>query len=119
MGNSNCQFSVASVYRGLCDGQEVNNADIWKTIWRLKVRERIRHFVWLLHHEGVKTNHLLASRGLGEPYCKDCPRDEETYLHALRDCRAVKPTWVRLVNARHQTEFFTADASNWINMNKT
>lgn len=46
-GSANGNFSTATMYDNLTHtgGQDIK----WKKIWRIKVPERIRMFIWIMH----------------------------------------------------------------------
>lgn len=67
-------------------------------IWKLSVHERIRSFIWMIHHNGIKTNKYLSQLKLREQYCDDCTDDEETILHVIRNCIHAKPIWIQLLS---------------------
>lgn len=58
----------------------------WKKIWRLRVLERVKTFVWLLKHGRLLTNHSKSRKGLGAAACKLCGHTNESTLHVFRDC---------------------------------
>jgi hypothetical protein len=41
-------------------------------IWRLRVPERVKTFVWLLHHDRLLTNFNKSKMGLGSSMCNIC-----------------------------------------------
>jgi hypothetical protein len=49
----------------LCRIEDMDIDDSWKKIWKLKVPERVRMFVWWMHHERILTNFHKSRMGLG------------------------------------------------------
>ncbi|CAI8592221.1 unnamed protein product [Vicia faba] len=43
--------------------------DHWKGIWNLSVTKRIRVFVWMIYHNGIKTNQYLNHLNLPDNLC--------------------------------------------------
>lgn len=64
-----------------------NHWNGWGKIWKLKVAPRVKHFIWLLMHNAVKTSDYLYSLKLGPlnmcPFCKLFP---ETAEHLFLNC---------------------------------
>ncbi|KAL5099575.1 hypothetical protein RYX36_003902, partial [Vicia faba] len=46
--------------------------DHWKGIWNLSVTKRIRVFVWMIYHNGIKTNQYLNHLNLPDNLCDYC-----------------------------------------------
>ncbi|PNX84686.1 hypothetical protein L195_g046169 [Trifolium pratense] len=42
IGRNNCGFSVAGMYNNICGHHEVEDNNMWRKAWRLKVPERVR-----------------------------------------------------------------------------
>jgi hypothetical protein len=97
--NAGGNFSIAGMYHALCN-YDLNNIDkVWKCIWRLKVPERVRTFVWMVKHGRLLTNERKHRMGLGSEMCDFCRDHKDTTLHALRDCVLVRPLWLSVVDA--------------------
>jgi ribonuclease HI len=110
-------FSIARMYHALCDYDLNNNDKVWNCIWRLKVPERVRTFVWMVKHGRLLTNERKHRMGLGSEMCDFCRDHKDTTLHALRDCVLVRPLWLSVVDASLRHEFFTTNLDEWIEMN--
>jgi hypothetical protein len=65
VGGNKSSFSVATMYNNICGFQHVDNRSMWSLIWKLKVPERVRMFVWWMHHERILTNFHKSRMGLG------------------------------------------------------
>lgn len=83
----------------------------WSWIWKLAALENVRFFFWLACHNLVRTNSLLACRGiLLSNVCQRCGLGEETFLHCVRDCQDslalwhalgfVSPTFIRIMDVQ-------------------
>ncbi|KAI5428100.1 hypothetical protein KIW84_033197 [Lathyrus oleraceus] len=80
-GSANGNFSTATMYDNLTNtgGQDIK----WKKIWRIKVPERIRMFIWIMHWNALKTNQFVAQRHLRDPDCTECRGKDESQIHVL------------------------------------
>lgn len=53
--------------------------DGWENLWHLKIAPRVKHFIWLLLHNGVKTHEYPYRLNLGpRTLCGFCNLDYET-----------------------------------------
>lgn len=96
---SDGQYSSKSAYAWLTQPSMVNNSDhpcsmSWSWIWKLNLPENIQHFVWLVMHGSLPTNHtrLLHHVSL-DGSCQRCGSNQETILHTLRDCPRSQQVW--------------------------
>ncbi|KAI5395469.1 hypothetical protein KIW84_061876 [Lathyrus oleraceus] len=89
--------------------QWLPQAHDWKIIWRLKVPEVIKTFVWLLKHDRLLTNQSKSQRGLGVAACKLYGHAIETTLHVFRECPCALEVWVNKVPTEMQHEFFNLE----------
>ena len=88
---------------------------IWRHIWKIKVPERIRHFLWLVCHDKILTNANRCRRNISD--IADCPCygfTEETTLHMLRDCERMATLWKMIIPTTIAQWFFRVDLRNWI-----
>ncbi|RYR24239.1 hypothetical protein Ahy_B02g057733 [Arachis hypogaea] len=62
-----------------------------------KSLKRLKTFCWLLTHEALLTNNRRKSRNLidNNDYLRCCG-EEETVLHALRDCLYICTAWISI-----------------------
>jgi len=100
-GNRACMFKfVLSFIR-----QEVNGSDepIWKFIWKMKTRQRVKFFLWLATHDRLMTNFNRFTRGVAsDPSCKCCPFTSEDTNHILRNCVHARRIWRNLIPIRNK-----------------
>ncbi|CAL5198816.1 unnamed protein product [Lathyrus oleraceus] len=95
-GTANGEFTIASMHQFLAppgSSRAFNNRIVWKSIRQLQVPERIRCFIWKLFHNGLTTNKYLGHLQLRSANYDVCRSQEETSLHALRDCVIAKQVW--------------------------
>jgi ribonuclease HI len=110
-------FSIAEMYHVLCDFNMTENFSVWQSIWKLKVPERVRAFIWIVKHDRLLTNVRKHRMGLGMSQCNYCRDQAETTLHVLRDCALIQPFWISVVNYSFRYQFFSSSLQDWIAMN--
>lgn len=67
-------------------------------IWRLKVPERIRVFLWLVSQQAIMTNEERFRRHIGvSNVCQVCRGGVESIINVLRDCPAMQGIWDRII----------------------
>lgn len=87
-------FSVRSSYELEMGRAKVAKWSGWKLIWRLRVQQRVRVFVWLLAHQKILTNACQRRRKLTDNLgCKHCLGGVKDAIHMIRDCTASKEIW--------------------------
>lgn len=61
----------------------------WDAIWKVRVQQRIRVYLWLAMHDRLMGNANRVKRQLTlDPRCSHCGADEENTLHILWECTA-------------------------------
>ncbi|XP_035547375.1 uncharacterized protein LOC118348911 [Juglans regia] len=97
------KFSVKSTYH--LQGELVDRrrgqssissryADLWTKIWKIKVSNAIKKFLWRAGLESIPTEQNMYKRKVVEsPYCPICLAEPETAIHTLWSCRAAKDVW--------------------------
>jgi len=110
-------FCVAAMYAFLSNAPQENVASKWRQVWRLKVPERVRYFIWLLNHDRLLTNYNKSRMRLGSAMCGFCGNIIENSLHVLRDCPLVMPMWLNVVPVNMRDRFFIGDLNHWIAFN--
>lgn len=95
MKQGNSRFSIKSAF-SLLRGDASEDVWIgWKRIWRLKVQERAKVFMWLLAHDRVLSNWARWRRKLAtSPCCDRCSVAKEDGIHAIRDCKGSREVWI-------------------------
>lgn len=87
----------------------------WSWIWNLKLPENISHFVWLIMHESLPTNHFRHSRHVtNDPSCHRCGAMHETIIHTLRDCPHAKRIWNSVGYMTPHSFFGPHDSRGWL-----
>lgn len=111
------RFSVRSAYSFLTrDYSPAQQMDLFfSRVWKLKVPERVRVFIWLVVSQVVMTNSERRRRHLCDSaICQVCKSGEETILHVLRDCPAMSGIWTRIVPRNRRQAFFDQSLLEWL-----
>lgn len=94
--SANGEFTVKSAYR-IATRDEKPKPDMslfYRCVWRFRVPERVRMFLWLVSHQIIMTNVERKRRHLCDSdVCSVCKGDFETTLHILCDCPAMLGIW--------------------------
>ncbi|XP_050211436.1 uncharacterized protein LOC126661625 [Mercurialis annua] len=103
--NKNGIYSVRSGYFLALNGAGISSGNPsirhnvdpwWKKIWQLSISGKVKHFLWRLCHGTLPCNLNLAKKGVGvQSLYPRCGIDEESDLHALKDCDQVRGLWLR------------------------
>ncbi|KAL3528848.1 hypothetical protein ACH5RR_008170 [Cinchona calisaya] len=71
-----------------------HGGNIWKSIWSLKIKNKLKHFLWKCTQEILPINTTIFRRiGKGLPMCCGCGEEEEFVEHCLFLCRLTKEIW--------------------------
>lgn len=113
----NKEFTISKMYSILDNTSYINTNNKWKRIWRMRVPERVRCFIWQLRFNRLLTNKYKSCMGMGSPMCKYCKNVEEDVLHVLRDCPLVMSLWMRDVKVKWRISFFFGSLHQWLDLN--
>lgn len=84
-------------------------------IWRMKIQQRIKVFIWIMAHGKIMTNNERWRRRLTDSVeCSRCSQGEESVLHATRECQWARKVWDFLVPAELKDEFFLLELRPWM-----
>ena len=73
------------------DNQASTNP-MWAKLWKSKIHERLKIFLWRLGSNTLPTLTNLASRfGMESVLCPLCHLEDESYSHLFPNCNKVKP----------------------------
>ena len=93
---SDGDYSVRSAYRMLVSAESIlqsSSSDsgstelVWKKIWKMKVPNKIQHFIWRATKDSFPTKQNLKARHI--PIAKDCDgygEHTESIVHCLWLC---------------------------------
>ena len=97
--NKNGKFTVKSAYRvaqqvlKVRRGVESSNGgygkQVWATLWKLKILNKIKVFRWRTCHDILATRlNLTKRRIISDNRCPICCRCPESTIHVLWECAA-------------------------------
>ena len=96
-------YCVKSGYKLLCNlhNLDTNHLQIsesqlgfWKSIWKMKVPGKIKHFIWKACTNSLPTkDNLMKRKILNESVCSRCAEESESVVHALWSCACIKTVW--------------------------
>ena len=110
-------FDLRSAYK-IAMGELHDDEFPGKWIWKTDILPRIKTFVWQCYHNSIGVKECLVGRGmLGDDLCPLCGRFPETIIHALRDCKSVKPMWIQLGVRWADRRFWTEELREWLELN--
>lgn len=109
------RFTVKDAYTWLQERNQTPTSLLdWRWVWRLKVPERIRIFIWLLLHNSIQTNsHRFRCNLSSSPSCARCSAAKEDALHCLRDCPHSREIWMR-AGALAWPGFQVSGCTDWV-----
>lgn len=56
----------SKVYHHLCNGDAYSDSwEGWAILWHLNIAPKVKHFIWLLLHNAIKTHEFLYRLNLG------------------------------------------------------
>lgn len=113
--NKNGIYSTKSGYQWLIS---LNGSNIathsWSWIWRRKIPEKFKFFIWLACHNSLPTLSLLHHRQIAaSANCLCCGDFDETIFHCIRDCSFSSVIWHHI--GFSDNSFFAATCiEDWI-----
>lgn len=102
-GSANGLFTVKSAYH-MAKEMELNRkagssqgggfGELWRSIWKLRIPNAEKHFLWKACKEILPTKANLTQRHvLDDDMCPICGLHEETGFHILWDCSSARDVW--------------------------
>ena len=88
-------FSVKSLIKSTLSPRVFSQQEPnWQGLWKLKLHERLKIFIWRLGSNALPTKVNLAHHiGLGDLMCTLCGESEEPFSHLFLQCKVVRPLW--------------------------
>lgn len=110
-------FSIASAYKSQFSALPSPSYS-WNWIWELPCPSKQRLLIFRVIHNSLPTKSLLCNRSLmNNSTCFRCNLQDETLLHALRDCDSSKGLWLELNSMAVTSDFFALDLHSWLSVN--
>ena len=90
----NGAFSVRSCYRLISGDCKSEAHPVWHKIWKLKILEKMRNFLWRCARECIPTRYALSSkRVFVADSCPLCHSYSESISHILFECPVAVDCW--------------------------
>ena len=69
---------------------EIRKHSIWKQLWNLNLKHKLKHFIWKCLEDGIAIKEALHKRtGERDNICTICGEEEETVEHMFFKCPSV------------------------------
>ncbi|KAL5537570.1 hypothetical protein UlMin_045558 [Ulmus minor] len=99
-------YWLATKCRSVSLSSTLNPNSWWKRFWRLRIPSKIRVFLWKAYHNWIPSSVNLAKHGVPTQIrCLICNEANDTTLHALWGCKALKTLKV----IKHLADFLEAN----------
>ncbi|XP_061339719.1 uncharacterized protein LOC133286328 [Gastrolobium bilobum] len=117
--NNSHLITVKEIYNRLY-GHAIVDAEareMWKCLWSWNGPQKVKIFGWKLLHHRLLTKSRIASWNEGDSRCPYCGANDETILHALRDCNCANRIWDQFLPSQLPEDFFNQDLYHWLYCN--
>lgn len=92
---------LASDWQNVIEGSVGSNgslnrteATVWDIIWKLKVANKVKVFLWRACHDFLPCAANLSRRHIGtNAVCFRCDKEDESTIHCLWNCDFAKKVW--------------------------
>lgn len=111
-------FSVSSAYN-LVHVNTGNEDDItWTNIWKMKVPNKMRVFLWLAYHQKIMSNEIRKKKGFtNQDSCHRCNGIVEDVGHILRWCPNAEDVWRRVAPSEYASSGWSKPLTDWLGEN--
>jgi hypothetical protein len=106
-------FTVKSAYHGAMrskiqmqaeSSSTVGRKELWRCLWKLKIPNAEKNFLWRACHEILPTKASLFRRKITEDaLCPICTLEEETCFHILWSCPSARDVWSGSIRRFHKS----------------
>lgn len=101
---------VSRAGEGCSNDSKSIGMSFWSKIWRLKVVNKVKLFIWRACNNFIPCAANLVSRKIGhDSRCLRCGAPEESSIHALWYCKAAQQVWKHTflwVVCKHMAQYF-------------
>lgn len=81
------KFSIRESYKYICCTSTLDQLKDDETIWKMKVPQRVKTFLWMPVRNKILTNAKHVRRDMSfSPFCEQCGKLHEFAIHVVRDC---------------------------------
>ncbi|KAK8277284.1 hypothetical protein V6Z12_D10G255900 [Gossypium hirsutum] len=102
------KFSMRESYKHLCCPISSSQLGDDEVIWKMKIPQRVRTFLWMLVWNKIFPNEERAQK---------CGKSIESAIHAVRDCDFAQLVWKSLLPRNAWNVFFNFHIGEWIHWN--
>ncbi|XP_028093960.1 uncharacterized protein LOC114294059 [Camellia sinensis] len=114
-GSPGREFTVSFVYEMLQDNE--NRADDWSWVWKLRLPQKLKGFLWTVLHGKLLTNQMRLKRGLTDtPHCLRC-NGVEDMNHLFRECYIAKEVWLIVFDKQWYIDMIRRPWMDWLMRN--
>jgi hypothetical protein len=111
--NADGVFTVKSCYNFINDGGI--RCAFTRIIWKAKIPEKVKIFIWLATKNRILTTENLKKRGwVGRDSCSLCNEAEETNFHILITCPFTQSLWQKILPKLNISEPPTSVEDSWL-----
>lgn len=118
-GLFSCQSAYCTLKRQDTMTEQRRSSNInWKLLWKSKLPNKFKHFLWLAMQDRLMTNMLCFKRQMThDASCTICSGVNETTAHILRDCKAAKLIWKEVLTPQDLIKFEDIQEEGWFKGN--
>lgn len=122
-------FSVKSAYSLIQQVQEGKRSDaetsheredrrkMWKRVWKLSVKMKLKHFLWKCIHSWLPTNEAVRKRGVKcDTICRRCEMSSESKEHIFFQCPESMFVWKLAPISWEHFSHLIGNFEDWWNM---
>src|ERR1044072_8595275 len=114
------KYTVKDAYSwSMAPSQQGNIDEQWNWVWKTKIPEKLKMFMWLILHKALQVNaHRYHCKMAPSPNCTRCSGEIEDVLHCLRVCPHARELWSRL-GALSWRNFNNMEVKQWLKSQAT
>ncbi|XP_060965319.1 uncharacterized protein LOC133034282 [Cannabis sativa] len=91
---TNGEFSPRVAYKSIIKGRIVDKDPIWGRIWKLRISERMKLFIWKLGRDILPFGERLQCIFGNDVVCAICDEHEDSVVHLFCHCPLAKSLWM-------------------------
>lgn len=115
-GLFSCQSAYHTLHRQ--NYHSLENKRNYIYIWKGKLTNKMKHFLWFVAQDRLLTNSLRYKRHFAtDPICVQCNIEEEDVLQIFRYCRTATLIWKEVLTDEDLLRFKTCSDAEWLKKN--